>query len=171
MSASSTGLSFASPEPWRRRAASTKSSKRDPPPSLMPEEKTISFGFMLLNSLDGGAEFGEALVEALVAAVYRVHIEKRRFPFRRKHADEEDGRGTECGRRLDIRRMQFRRAVDKDTVRVGKKHTGTELFHFHVVDGAVLVDPVMDERPAFGLRRYGDEQRKIIYVDARDRKS
>src|SRR3990167_1633778 len=150
-------------------AASTKFSKPDPPPSLMPDEKTISFGFMLLNSLDGSAEFGEALVEALVAAVYRVHIEKRRFPFCREHADEEDGRGAERGRRFDIRRMQLRRAVDIDAVRVGKKHTGAELFHFHVVDGAVLVDPVVDERPAFGLRRYGNEERKIVYVDARIR--
>src|SRR3989344_6749881 len=119
MSASSTGLSFASPEPWRRRAASTKFSKPDPPPSLMPEEKTISFGFMLLNSLDGSAEFGEALVEALVAAVYRVHIEKRRFPFRREHANEKYRRGAKRGRRFDIRRMQFCRAVDEDAVRIG----------------------------------------------------
>src|SRR3989344_4144682 len=169
MSASSTGLSFASPEPWRGRAAETKFSKPDPPPSLMPEEKTISFGFMLLNSLDGSAEFGEALVEALVAAVYRVHIEKRRFPFRRKHADEEDGRGTERGRRFDIRRMQLRRAVDVDAVRVGKKHAGAEFFHFHIVDSAVLVHPVMDERAAFGLRRDRHEERKIVYVDARIR--
>src|SRR3990167_5780207 len=150
-------------------AASTKFSKPDPPPSLMPDEKTISFGFMLLNSLDGSAEFGEALVEAFVPAVYRVHIEKRRFPFRREHADEEDGRGTERGRRFDIRRMQFRRAVDVDAVRIGKKHFGTEFFHFHVVDGAVLVDPIVDERAPFGLRRYGDEEREIVDVDARIR--
>src|SRR3989344_4473055 len=105
MPAPGPGFSLPPRSRGRGRAASTKFSKPDPPPSLMPEEKTISFGFMLLNSLDGGAEFGEALVEAFVAAVYRVHIEKRRFPFRREHADEEDGRGTECGRRLDIRRM------------------------------------------------------------------
>src|SRR3989344_6443769 len=61
--------------------ADTRFSNPDPPPSLVPEAKTISLGFMLLHRLDGSAEFCETFVETLIAAAYGIHVGKRRLAF------------------------------------------------------------------------------------------
>ena len=51
-------------------------------------------------------------------------------------------------------------------MRVGQFYLGAYFGHFRVINGAVFVHPVVDERAAFGQTDYGHEIRQIVGIDA-----
>src|SRR3989344_6383979 len=123
----------------------------------------------LFHCLDGGAEGGEAAGEIFVAPIYRIHLAKHRLTFGSEHAYQNNGCGAKRGRCFDVRCVEFSGAVDKYSMWIGQEHFGTQLFHLHVIDSAILIYPIMNKCAALRLCRDRHEEWEIVDVDTRIR--
>src|SRR5829696_4295061 len=95
--------------------------------------------------LDLGAQLVEPLGQVLVAAVDDVRRPEHRGAFRGEHGQEDDHRRPERGRTHDLGAGPARRSLHHHPVGVEQLHLATKLVELDEVDGAVLVDPVVDQ--------------------------
>src|SRR5580765_3235683 len=113
-----------------------------------------------------GAQGVEAFGQVFVAAVYGVDVAQDAHTFGGKHADEQQAGRAQGGRANNIGGAKFSGAVYVNAVGVGQLDINANFCHFGVVDGAVFVCPVVDERAALGDGDNWDEVGQVVLVEA-----
>src|SRR3989344_8366759 len=118
-----------------------------------------------LHFFDVGAEFFKAAVEIFIPPVYGICVVESRGALGREHANDENGSGAKGRRAHNLVCFQWRRPFDKYAMGVGKANHRAEFLEFNIIDGSVLIAPVVDHGRAPCLRGDGNEKGKIVNIE------